>query len=161
MPSRPGGLERHRLAAGIGTADDELPLLVVQRQGQRNHGCLPRAQALFEQRVARLLELKHRRRGLRKPGTYAVELGGKSRLAPAAHRSGPEPPRPGRWRGIAGRSPASWPGRCAWSRPVLLRSAAPAHCSARWSRAAPGKPSGRSNGGAMHHAGNAPLMLRL
>ena len=73
-----GGLERDRLAAGIGAADDELPLLVVQRQGERHHRCLPRAQALFEQGMAGLLEVEHRRRRVGKAGAYAVKLGGKS-----------------------------------------------------------------------------------
>ncbi len=78
MPNKPGGFERHRLAAGIGAADDQLPLRVVQSQRQRNDRCLPRPQTLFEQRVPRLGELQHRRRRVGKPRTYALELGGKT-----------------------------------------------------------------------------------
>ena len=78
MVSKPAVLSATVLPPGIGAADDELPLLVVQRQGERHHGCLPHAQALFEQRVAGLLEVEHRRRRVSEAGAYAVKLGGKS-----------------------------------------------------------------------------------
>jgi hypothetical protein len=50
------GLERHRLAAGIGPADDQLALVRRQFQNEWNRLSAARAQALFEQWMARALE---------------------------------------------------------------------------------------------------------
>ena len=50
------GLERYGFSAGIGTADDELAMLAVKFDGERNHGNVPGLQGPLQQRMARVAQ---------------------------------------------------------------------------------------------------------
>ena len=54
-------LQRHRFAAGIGTADDHLPLGRGQLQSQRDNPPAVGSQALFQQRMARAFKAQNDR----------------------------------------------------------------------------------------------------
>ena len=56
------GLERDGFAAGVGAADDELAILGGEFQGERDNSAAARAQALFQQRMARCLKTQQIRR---------------------------------------------------------------------------------------------------
>ena len=133
---------------------------VVQSQRQRNHGCLPRPQPLFEQRVPRLRELKHRRCWIGKPRTYAFELGGKTSPSLQTIELGqnrralcdgmglhPNLPR-------HGQKNAPGLGLLFFDQPHQLIVLLDGLERLQVNRLPAG-------GGAMHHPGNTPLMLRL
>ncbi len=50
------GLQRHGLAAGVGTADDDLAMLAVELDGERNDGNAPGFQRPLQQRMARVAQ---------------------------------------------------------------------------------------------------------
>ena len=59
---QPDRLERHGFAAGVGAADDQLTMLGVEFDGQRNHGNALGFQGPLQQRVARVAHDQRRRR---------------------------------------------------------------------------------------------------
>ncbi len=54
--SRPMVLSRHGLSAGVGTADDQLAMLTVEFDGERDHGNTPGFQGPLQQRMARVAQ---------------------------------------------------------------------------------------------------------
>ncbi len=154
------GLQCDRLAAGIRAADDELALGIVERQGERHHRCLPRAQALFEQGMAALREFQHRRRRVCKARPNAIKLSSKAtpRLEPVDLSQG--------GRALSDcvgllsdllrhrQEDASGLGLFFFDQPHQLVVLLDGLERLEVNRLAAG-------GGAMYHAGNAPLVFRL
>ena len=70
------GLQGHRLAAGIGTADQQRAAVLRQFQTDRHGGLVPAAQHVLEQRMARVFE----QQAVAEARDDAIELAGEAAL---------------------------------------------------------------------------------
>ena len=130
---QPHGLQRHRLAAGVGAADQQGAALLVQLQAERHHRAPLPPQHVLEQRMARVPQAAGARRSAGSRNRTPCRSAPWRRAAPAAPASSRvSPDRVARSRAAA---PSARAG-CGAPRASPLRSAAPARCSGRWFRAA-------------------------